>query len=287
MTKKPQIQTWKQMASVWKKYIKPPARPSSSQIEIWQKIIKQKVKEKSKVLILGATPESRDICTKYHLETIVCDISQDMIKAMDEIVKHKNPKEKKVICNWLEMKFKKESFDLILSDASLNQLLSKNDLKKLLSKLQDLLKPDGYILLREVTRANLKPEIKGEKWIKWFEKYRKKKISKTELYMYLKYLSDANPFPKSPSIVDWAPVFKKMAPLYKQAKVPKDFYRWCEKVFGSKQHKRLLIFLKKDLEKLLKQYFRLLPIKQCHDCSFDQYMPCYLGRPKKQKSKKQ
>lgn len=278
---KPQIQTWKQMAMVWKKYITPPPRPCPNQIKIWQKIIKQKAKEKPKVLILGATPEFRDICAKYHLETIVCDISQDMIKAMNEITKYKNPKEKKVICNWLEMKFKKGSFNLILSDASLNQILAKNNLKKLLAKLKDLLKPNGYILLREVVRLNSKPLIKGKGWIKWFEKYQKKKISKTELYMYLKYLSDANPFPKSPSIVDWAPVFKKLTPLYQQAKVPKDFYLWCEKVFGSKQHKRLLIFLKKDLEKLLKQYFKLLPLKQCHDFSFCKYMPCYLGKPKK------
>lgn len=275
------------MASIWKKYVRPPARPCPGQIEIWKKIIKEKVKgiENPKVLILGSTPELRDICAKYKLETIVCDISSNMIKAMDKLVKYKNPKEKKVICNWLNTDFKKESFDLILGDASLNQLLGKNNLKKLLAKLKDLLKPNGHILLREVVRLSLKPLIKGKEWIKWFEKYRKKKISKIELYMYLKYLSDANPFPKSPSIVDWAPVFKKLTPLHKQAKVPKDFYLWCKKVFGSKQHKRLLIFLKKDLEKLLRKYFKLSPLKQCRDFSFCKYMPCYLGKPKKRKVK--
>jgi len=101
---------WQQMALVWKKHVKPPSRPCPSQIKIWEKVLKEKIEEvkNPKVLILGVTPELRDLVNKYSLSTIVCDINPEMIKAMNKSIKYKNSKEKIIIRNWLEMDFIKE-----------------------------------------------------------------------------------------------------------------------------------------------------------------------------------
>lgn len=282
MTKKSQGQktAWQQMALVWKKHVKPPSRPCPGQIKIWEKVLKEKIEEvkNPKVLILGVTPELRDLANKYSLCSIVCDVNLEMIKAMNELIKYKNSKEKITIRNWLEMDFKKESFDLILGDACLNQISSQEKIKKLLRKLKDFLRPNGYLLIREVVRLGQKPPVRGD-WQEWFERYKEKKMEKMELVSFFKYQSDGNLYSKSPGKLDWPPVMKKLNFLYKKGKVPKKFYLWVENVFGWKS-KYLLVFLKKDLENLFKQYFRILLLEQCQDFSFCKYMPCYLLKKK-------
>lgn len=272
---------WQQMALVWRRHIKPPSRPCLDQIKIWEKILKEKIEEvkNPKVLILGVTPELRDLVNRYSLKSIVCDVNPRMVEAMNKLIKYKNSKEKITIRNWLEMDFKKESFDLILGDACLNQISSQEKIKKLLRKLKDFLKPNGYLLIREVVRLGQKPPLRGN-WQEWFKRYKEKKMKEIELFSFLKYQSDGNPYPKSPGKLDWLPVMKKFNFLYKKGKVPKKFYLWVENVFGWKS-KYLLVFLKKDLKKILKQYFKILPLKQCKDFSFCKYMPCYLLKKKK------
>lgn len=277
-----QKEVYNELAWTWGKYVTPPARPCPGLIRIWEKIVRE-ISEKAKnakALILGSTPELRDLVLKYNFESFACDINSKMLNAMDQLIKHKNnPKNNKIITNWLKMNFPKESFDLILGHQALEQILTKKDLKKLLNKLKIFLKPDGFFLINEVVKERKKPEITGEKWVEWFTKYKKRKICECELHHLLKYTSDWNPYPKSPSIVGTAALYRKIRQLYKQKKVPKSFYQFWEKVLGPKD-KQVLIFLRKDFENLLKQYFQLLPIKQCHDFYFCRYMPSYLGRPK-------
>ena len=67
-TKKSQSKEWKKIASVWKDILSP-SRPSLGDIRIYDKFIKQEIKKRKllKALILGATPELRDLLSKYRL----------------------------------------------------------------------------------------------------------------------------------------------------------------------------------------------------------------------------
>ncbi len=276
-------EVWNRLAFVWRKCATPPARPCKELLKIWEGVVKEvcgKAKN-SKALILGSTPELRDLVLKYNFQSIACDMNSSMLEAMEQLMKHKNHlKNQKVRCNWLEMNFKENSIDLVLGHQSLEQILTIGDLKKLLSKLKFFLKPNGRILICEVIREKKKPEITGKDWVKLFDKYKNKTISDCELHHFLKYNSNWNSYNKSPSLMGTSSIYKKIKELDKQNKSVKNFALWWEKVIGN-SNKRILIFLRKDLEKLLKQYFQLLPIKQCDDFHFCKYMPSYLGKPKK------
>lgn len=278
-----QKESWNKLAWNWGKDITTPARPCHNLLKIWEEIVKKisrKIKN-PKALILGATPELRDLVIKYNFESNACDINPNMLEAMDKLMKYKkHPKNKKIIANWLELKLSENTFDIILGHLVLEQILSKKDLKKLLNKLKNLLKPTGFFLICVLVKEKKKAEIVGNKWTEWIERYKNKEISNSELYLFLKYYSDWNPFFKSPAVVGTADLFQKLSRLYKQGKIPRSFYQWWERSLGSKD-KPAFIFLRKDLERLLEEYFQLILINQCYEFRFCEHMPSYLGKPKK------
>ena len=277
-----QKDAWNKLSLNWGKYVTPPVRPCFGLLKNWEKIVKEVAKKtkKPKALILGSTPELRDLVLKYNFESFACDINPDMLEAMDKLMKYKNhSKNKKIIANWLKINFPKRIFDLILGHQALEQILSQKDLKKLLNKLKNLLKPTGFFLACVLVREKKKAEIVGNKWTEWIQRYKNKEISESELHHFLKYYSDWNSFPKSPSVVKSAGLFQKLGRLYKQGKIPKSFYQWWERLLGSKD-KPMFIFLRKDLERLLGEYFQLIPINQCHEFRFCEHLPFYLGKPK-------
>lgn len=276
---------WKKMAVVWKRYICPPSRPCRSQIKNWKKIIKKEIKIKpdSKALILGATPELRDLALDLGFRTVCVDQNPVMISAMTSLMRHKNSfKEEKKARNWLLMNFPKSYFDVILEDAAFNQIFSKSDFNKLLVKLKNILKPEGIIFVREVVHLNKTPVIRKEKdWILWFNKYKKGIINELDLYSMLKYQSNINPF-DSPSLADVMPLFYKLESLNLKSRVPKRFYYYLIKAFGKPPVSKFIsIFRKGDLEKILSKNFKVISLKYCHEHYHCQYMPQYLLKPKK------
>lgn len=285
MTKKSHYQTWNYLAKTWGKNVFPPASPCKDQLKIYEKIIKKITTKEtnSRALILGSTPELRDLCLKYNLETTVCDINPDMIAAMSNLMKYRNhPKEKTVQVDWLKMNFPAGSYNLIMGDLSFNQILKKNDVERLFKKCARFLKSNGLLIIREATRLKIRPIIKNEDWVKYIEKYEQKKLNEVELYFFYKYQSDANHYPKSPSLVDWLPALDRLLELESQGKIGragKGFIRWVNKTTGTKP-KPTLIFTGNDLEKILKKYFKLLPIKQCREYMYCKYMPLILAKPK-------
>jgi len=274
---------WRNLAWVWGEYTTPPVRPCKSLLKIWEAIVKEiskKVKN-PKALILGSTPEFRDLVLKYNFESMAYDINSNMLEAMERLMKQKNhPKNKKIAGNWLKMNFRENSLDLVLGHWSVCQLFTQKEVKTLFYKLRKFLKPDGLLLIAEIVREKKKPAIRGEDWKKWLGKYKKKKVSECELYCFLKYQSDWNSYPKSPSLLGTLSIYKRIKKFSQKDNNVKKFYLWWAKVLGARD-KRVLIFLRKDFKELLGKYFKLLPIKQCYDYSFCKYTPFYLGKPKK------
>lgn len=134
----------------WSK-VKPPWRPSKKEIEFWENIIKTVLRKKKsiRVLILGATPEFRDMLAKYKkIEVTMIDLNPLVKVAMDRLRKRKNPREKLIVGSWLEMKkiFPQNYFDIVMNDEGFENIAVKNH-NQLHRNIRYVLKKDGYFLV--------------------------------------------------------------------------------------------------------------------------------------------
>jgi len=108
--------------------------------------------EEIQALVLGATPELRDIVLSYGHYLTTVDKSWEALDAKTKLMHYKHsPHEKVVVKDWLAMDFPENFFDVILGDGVLT-VLKPEEQKKLLSKLNKFLKPTGSLLLREEAR---------------------------------------------------------------------------------------------------------------------------------------
>ena len=74
-----------ELAKTWKKY-RPPSRPSPTEVKVFEKYIKALPKN-ARILLLGSTPEIRNLAAKYKKNVIVSDWSEDVSKALKLIVR--------------------------------------------------------------------------------------------------------------------------------------------------------------------------------------------------------
>lgn len=157
--------------NVWKK-VEPPFCPSKGEVKFYEKAVKKIVKRKNpRVLVLGVTPEIRDLLAKYKkLDVYLININRLVYQAMTRLMKKKNPKEKLVVANWLKMPFEKNTFDLILSHGAFSVINLKNH-QRLYQNIKRAVKKDGYVLM---SRVNIEPIFKKSIDFKqFFDKYKK------------------------------------------------------------------------------------------------------------------
>lgn len=97
-------------------------------------------------MILGATPEFRDMLAKYPVNVILLDVNLEMKKAMDSLLARKPKKEKFIKANWLKMPFSDNYFDIVMGDTPHHNIKGKT-YRKFFSQIRRVLKLDGYFLL--------------------------------------------------------------------------------------------------------------------------------------------
>ncbi len=132
-------------ANVWK-YAQAPSRPHKSDINFIEKSLKNMDKGGNlKVLILGSTPEFREICIKNNLAPAIVDYSR---LNFEHLKIHMGIKGKEFLINqdWRTMGIS-EKFDLILGDLSLN-MVNFREQGTIMGKLSKLLLPGGLIAHR-------------------------------------------------------------------------------------------------------------------------------------------
>jgi hypothetical protein len=142
---------WNLFAKEWAVQY-PPMRPSAGEIKIYEKYLLGAIRNKKnpKAIIMGATPELRDLCAKHKVDTTLVDINPNMVRAMDELLEYSDNKEKKVIGNWLEIDLEENNYDVILGDHCLHWIeYDKWDL--FFKNKSKLLKDGGCIILSTVT----------------------------------------------------------------------------------------------------------------------------------------
>lgn len=157
MTKKLKFITVKKhyqiLAKRWQMYTEP-GRPGREDIFYYNQLTKIALGKKkgAKVVILGATPEIRDMLYKYYLTNkikVICvDMMPEMYQAMTELVTVKIPGERFIHSNWLKMKFPKNSIDIVIGDLVIGNLRSYQDRLAFLKKINQILKKDGYFISR-------------------------------------------------------------------------------------------------------------------------------------------
>lgn len=141
--------TW-DIANNWKNF-KPPIRPSADDLAIFERYLKEKILQKGKglkLLVLGSTPELRDMATEHGIVPTVCDYSKENYDALGTLCKNKG---EEVFINedWQELDIPKQ-VDLIFGEASLN-MANKESLRKILTNIRKALKDDGVIVAKTWT----------------------------------------------------------------------------------------------------------------------------------------
>jgi len=151
-TKKGVKENWSSQAARSRANRSASSAPVGLELKNYEKLLKKALvgRRLPRVLVLGATPELRDLAIKLDVETLAVDVSQDMLDKMTEIMKYKNsPKNLFRLADWLALDktLAHGSFDAVLADASLNNIAPER-YDKMLKILSRLLKSGGHFITR-------------------------------------------------------------------------------------------------------------------------------------------
>src|SRR3989344_4120640 len=143
MVQKSVLRRWSQTAKLWRD-VKPTLKPSAVEVELYEKFLRQILKkikrEALRVLVLGATPEIRDLLSRYKLAVTLLDANPRMMTAMNTLIKIKNHRERAIVGNWLKMPLTANSFDLVMSDHPTSSI-AYQQLPKFFAEINRVLKP--------------------------------------------------------------------------------------------------------------------------------------------------
>ena len=154
--------TWNNYYAIIWKDIKPPIRPYEDEIRYFKEIIKKKVDTETdvKVLILGSTPELRDIVYSFNLSPTVVDYSIENYEMMGELCRYER-NDTVVCCDWMDMLYylSPDSYDIILGEAAFN-VIRPDYTEKLFCICNKLLKNHGQLVIKQWIRfTNSRPSI--------------------------------------------------------------------------------------------------------------------------------
>ncbi len=265
--------TWaSNLAQVWDKIL-PPARPSISELKIFEKYIKKLAKNKNaKILILGATPELRDLVLKHKLVPICADINKENFIALKKLMKHKG-KEIFIHSDWLKLKGK-EIYDLIIGDTSLTMLPWKK-WEDYLKRFKQIIKKDGMIVHRSDVRFS---EDEKRTPLEIFQLYRKSK-KKAPIFSSILISLCITFHRKDKEYCNLNELIKKVKGLYKKGLISKKECRGITDFLVAKGLK-VIIPRKKEFEKMARKYFRIVKIERGKN-PLSKYLPIHILKPKK------
>lgn len=155
------VEPWQSFAWRMAKWYKPPGPPSKDDLAIYRRYFRQIFSKKKgiKALILGSTPQLRDLLHELKAEVTIIDISFEMILTMTQSLEKAKPGEEVwVNANWLSNPLADNYFEIILGDIVLENIPTPLQ-PKFFQELRRLLKPGGYWLA--------KFEVVPDNWQVW------------------------------------------------------------------------------------------------------------------------
>ena len=255
--------------------------PTPKELRVYERFFKiaQGNKKKVKVLILGATPETRDLSIRLGAETIAVDVSPRLLLALTNVMEYKDDfKNKFMIGDWLEAdKFlPKKSFDIVMADVSLSNLPAKSN-KDMLRIVNNLLKKDGYFITRNIAYDLPKKLKTVDEILKNFKKEDPPLGLVFELCLETELLKKGfNPKTKEYNWITLTEV-EDYVKKHLDSKNRAYFANICK---HAKMHK-LVIFSRKEFHDILKKYFFIKNIAVVKNIKHPEYVPIYFLKPKK------
>jgi len=255
-----------------------PATPRPIEVAVFRRYLKKITPEKRdlKMLILGATPELRDLGIALGYEVLAADFSMDMINVLTSVMKYQGHQRNLIIKgNWLEMDrfFKQGIFDVIMGDAPFNNVLPK-DYRKLFLIVKELLKPEGCLIIRQMV-----VEFSSVKEAEEIERMgQQKRMDWIELFFSIYLGSSKNRiwYSRKTKLVDISKFSYWVENHISEVKSPvKELYK---KMVGKMRKGAYHSVLpRKELENLIKKYFAIIKIEKPLNLGLT---PIYLLRKK-------
>jgi SAM-dependent methyltransferase len=134
--------------SRWKS-IGPPWRPSLRECLFADVEIKKIRKDEPlKALVLGVTPEWRDVLHMNGVDAVLCDAKESMMKSMTSVCYYEPVKEIFIESDWLSISshFKENEFDIVISDRPQDNIPYEK-WNILWGEIKKVLNPNGILLL--------------------------------------------------------------------------------------------------------------------------------------------
>lgn len=131
------------------------AAPSASKeiLKIYNNLFLQAIKgkdnKKVKAIVLGATPETRDMVLRHNCQLSTIDISLDAILKFGSIMKYRNNNREIIVKgDWLESPLQDHAYDVVIGDGVFNNVRVE-DWPLFARQIRRQLKPSGFLILRE------------------------------------------------------------------------------------------------------------------------------------------
>jgi SAM-dependent methyltransferase len=143
---------WAMHAARWKR-LGPPLRPRAEDLqrlhETWRRSLPASPPRSIDLLSLGVTPEIALFPWTEAVRVQAIDASEEMIRT---VWPGDTSQRQAVLGNWLQTPFADASFDLIVCDAGLVQLVGRESVTRLGGELLRLLKENGRVVMRHFSR---------------------------------------------------------------------------------------------------------------------------------------
>ena len=126
-------------------------RPSDGEMSFFENCFKELVRQKSdaRVLILGCSPELRELAARMNIRATVIANDLEVIERTSKLMKKKNKAEEWLEGDIIKLPIKKASFDMIFSDHILSNVAPFNT-AKFYERMKDILKNDGSVVMRSL-----------------------------------------------------------------------------------------------------------------------------------------
>ena len=256
--------SWQYLVSRYNQLVHPPARPCRQQLAFWQQLITRLPRQTNRALILGATPELRDLALRNNFFTFAIDISPAMLRGMTKLMHRANPRrERRIVADWRTVVLPQNHFDLVMADASLNNVLSAAGVRAVLRQVAGALAPAGMALMRTIVA----PETARIKPITWWLRSveRGSGINPSDFSVIIRAASREAGLKSPAGRVDSVRVCRALlrhaaVTSRRQRPVIDFFYRAL-----GQEHKYLLIYQHAAYERLLKQFFIIRRLPGCRE----------------------
>jgi len=228
------------------------------------------------VLVLGSTPELRDLALSYPaVELLTVDINPGMVEQMSKLMANQNsPRETFIPSDWLNMPISDNGVDLIVGDGAIANLPA-GQFDNFFQQARRIVKPDGFLILRDGVR--IKELISPPEKI--IEQSRQDNWHWFDLFSYLDFSSTGDWYDEKTNQADMARWYQWVEEKYRQGILNDDEFSNLWPWRGNLVHTILPVNI---FSKIFSKYFKTIKVNQPNDLRYHKFINFFVGQPKKQ-----